>query len=443
MFSKFSNSVLSLLLITVFSVSCQTGHDNGSSSASTPAQTQAPTPAAQPARKNALRTLVKPIVVMISIDGFRYDYLEKYQPPTLLAWAKEGVRAKGIIPSFPTLTFPNHISLITGLRPGHHGIVGNAFYDEARKQGYTMADKTAVNDGSWYRGEPIWTAAEKNGMLAATCFWVGSESKIGGVDPTYLKPYDEKVSNAQRVDWVMEWLSLPEERKPHFISLYFSDVDTMGHRYGPDADETKKAVLDIDKELGRLKTFIDNSGQAVQVVAVSDHGMKMITETVDLSAATTLMKMKDSGRGALTYFYSDDPAQIETAFQEVKVLEAKTPGKFKIYKAKDLPPQWQLDDVDRRGDLIVVGEPGAYIGYKRDFENGNVGSSNKATHGWDVANTPELQGLFIASGPMFKQGLVIPAFDNVNVYPMVMSILDLPTSVKIDGNLSVLQPILK
>lgn len=427
MFSKMSQTLLSLLLIASFAVSCQSG-------SSTPAQTG----------NNAERVLTKPIVVMISIDGFRHDYLDKYQPPTLLAWAKEGVRAKGIIPSFPTLTFPNHISLITGRRPGHHGIVGNAFYDEARKQGYTMADKAAVNDGSWYRGEPIWVAAERNGMRAATFFWVGSEAKIGGVDPTYLmKPYSDNVPNAQRVDQVTEWLSLPEERKPHFISLYFSEVDSMGHKFGPESEETKKAVLTIDAELGRLKAFIDRSGAAVQVVVVSDHGMKLIKETVDLSAAESLMKMKDSGRGALTYFYSDDEALIEKAYQEVKAIQAKTPGKFQVYKPKELPVRWAMEDVDRRGDLIVVGEPGVYIGFKRSFETGNVGSSNKATHGWDVASSEDLQGLFIASGSLFKRGLRIPAFDNVHVYPLVMHVLDLKSQESHDGDLKVLQPILK
>ncbi|MGZ5279059.1 MAG: alkaline phosphatase family protein, partial [Pseudobdellovibrionaceae bacterium] len=229
---------------------------------------------------------------------------------------------------------------------------------------------------------------------------------------------------------------------PHFISLYFSDVDSMGHKHGPDAEETKKSVLDIDQELGRLKAFIAKSGLPVQVVAVSDHGMKSIDETVDLSSAKSLMQMKDSGRGAIVYFYSDDTALIESAYKEVKQLQTQSPGKFRIYKAKDLPKRWQMDDVDRRGDLIVVGEPGVYVGFKRT-ENGSVSSSNKATHGWDVQQTPEMLGLFIANGSAFKRGLTIPAFDNVHVYPMVMGILGLKTTVANDSNSAVLKPILK
>lgn len=379
----------------------------------------------------------KPVVLMISIDGFRHDYLEKFKPPTLLAWAKEGVRADGIIPSFPTLTFPNHVSLVTGLRPGHHGIVGNKFYDEKRKEYYSMGNDAAVNDGSWYRGTPLWTAAEKEGMLSATCFWVGSEAKIGGVDPTYLKPYDGSVSNEQRVLWVNDWLSLPEETKPHFIGLYFSDVDSAGHKYGPDAPEVGQAVLEVDSQLGKLKSFIAKNNLDVQIIVVSDHGMKNIESTVDISAAVDIKKFQTSGRGAIVSFYSENTADIEKAYEDIK----KIPGPFHVYKANEYLPRWGLDDADRKGDLIVVGDPGVYIGFSDGF-SGTVGSSNKATHGWDTEATTDLNGLFIASGSKFKKGMRIKAFDNVHVYPMVQQILELKNQDKIDGRIEVLKPIL-
>ncbi len=439
MFS-FRKAFLALVALTALTASCQYPKHNIQTTAPVDSK-QTNTPVVPP-RTNLKKFIGQPIVVMISIDGFRHDYLEKYQPPTLLAWAKEGVRSEGITPSFPTLTFPNHISLVTGRRPGHHGIVGNTFFDEARQEGYSIGTSATVNDGTWYRGEPLWTTAEKNGMLSATCFWVGSEAKIGGIDPTYLKPYDKKVPGSQRVDWVIDWLQLPEDRRPHMVTLYFEAVDDAGHKYGPNTPETKQAVLDVDKELGRLKSFIDSSGQPIQVIVVSDHGMKEINETIDLSGAQELMKMKDSGRGALVYFYSSDDDQIEKAYAEVKAIQAQNPGKFQVYKADDLPARWALDDVNRRGDIIVVGEPGVYIGYKRAFETSGPGSSNKGTHGWDVANAPEMRGLFIASGPMFKKGLTIPPVDNVHVYPLVLNMLKLSTMESHDGDLNVLKPIL-
>lgn len=387
---------------------------------------------------NSKAHLSKPIVIMISIDGFRADYLQKYQPPTLLSWAREGVQSEGLIPSFPTLTFPNHITLVTGLRPGHHGIVGNTFYDEKRKAYYTMSDNDAVNDGSWYRGEPIWTVAEKNGMLAGTFFWVGSESKIGGIDPTYMAQYNGKVTNSRRIQSVIEWLKLPEARRPHFIGLYFSDVDSSGHVYGPDAPETKKAVLEIDKDLAVLKKAIEGLRLPIQVIVVSDHGMKTVDQTVDISGVQSLNGFETTGRGALAAFYSDDSVAIEKAYQDLKRLK----GPFQVYKGNNLPPHWQLSDEDRRGDIVVIGDPGVYIGFQ-SFSPTGVGTSNKATHGWDARETKDLDGLFIASGSLFKKGLKIRAFDNVHVYPLVLHILGLNSEEPHDGDLRQLKPILK
>lgn len=379
---------------------------------------------------------VKPVVVMISIDGFRADYMRKYAPPTLMAWARDGVLADGLIPSFPTLTFPNHVTLVTGLRPGKHGIVGNTFYDKERKAYYSISDGASTDDGSWYRGEPLWTVAEKSGMLSATFYWVGSEAGIGGEHPTYMAHYDGKVTNDKRIKTVIDWLHLPYHRRPHFISLYFSDVDSAGHKYGPDAIETKKSVLEIDTQLSVLKKAISQLDYQVQVIIVSDHGMKNIEHTVDISSAETLRTFETSGRGALASFYSDDQAAIEKAMEELKQIK----GPFKAYRGSELPKEWALIDKNRRGDIVVVGEPGAYVGF--GFSPAGIGSSNKATHGWDAKNTKELNGLFIASGSMFKKGHKIDAFDNVHIYPMVLNILGLQASEPHDGDLKVLKPIL-
>lgn len=396
-------------------------------------------PAAKP--ENAAQHLNKPIVVMISIDGFAADYFKKYKTPTLNAWANEGISAR-MIPSFPTLTFPNHVTLVTGLYPGRHGIVGNNFYDEKRKEGYEMG-KPSSNDGTWYLGEPIWTVAENNKMVSATYFWVGSEARIGGKDPSYFQKYDGAISTSDRVKKVIEWLQLPPLQRPHYIALYFSAVDDAGHAKGPDSKEVGDAITEIDTQLGVLKNYIDRNTRDVQVIIVSDHGMKKIEKTADLSAATNLMKMKDSRRGAVAYFYSDDPKLIETAYQEVVDIQTKNPGLFQVYKAADLPAKWHLDNPDRRGDIIVVGEPGVYIGFKRSFEPGNVGSSNLATHGWDSAQAPELDAIFIASGSMIKKGMTIPPFENVHVYPFVLDLLGLQAVRSIDGDLAVLGPFRK
>ncbi len=397
---------------------------------------------------NTTEQRIKPYVIMISIDGFRSDYLEKYTPPTLTEWAKTGVKSKGIIPSFPSLTFPNHISLVTGRRPGSHGIVGNFFYDEKLKKTYGMTDTSSVNNGSWYHAEPLWITAEKSGMLAATYFWVGSEAKIEETTSTYIMPYKDGVPNGERVDKVIDWLKLPVEKRPHFIGLYFSDVDSMGHKYGPDAAETKASILEIDGHLARLKAFVDKQKEDIEIVVVSDHGMKKVERRVDLTAVESLKGFTNSGSGALMYFYTDDDSLIEPAYKELETMAA-TDGGFKVYRANELPAEWGMNDVDRRGDLVVLGAPGVYMGYSHRFEleaskevRDAVLRANPFTHGWDASKDEELHGLFIANGRQFKKGMTIDRFDNIHVYPMVLKLLELQTTQPYEGELRVLAPIL-
>lgn len=392
-----------------------------------------------PERVNSASQNQKPTVLMISIDGFRNDYLEMYKPPTLLKWAKNGVRANGLVPSFPTLTFPNHYTLVTGLRPGHHGIVGNRFFDESRKQSYALGDNTTVNDGTWYGGNPIWKVAEDQGMLTGVCYWVGSEAKIGGVDPTYYKIYDDNKPGPQRIAWIKEWLTLPKEKRPHFLGLYFSKVDTIGHKYGPQSEEVKQAVLEIDSLLGDLDQFVESQKIDLQIVAVSDHGMKLIDNIADISPLFEKHKFKISGRGAVSMLYAEDKTKINALYKDAKKLK----GPIKVYKAGKLPKRWAFNDKNRSGDVVIVGDLGTYISYKEPGSTKDIAVTSKGAHGWDTQNTQELNGLFIATGSKFKSGKEISAFDNVHVYPMILKVLDLKSENKTDGDIKVLQKILK
>jgi alkaline phosphatase D len=389
-------------------------------------------------RLNSPKQNDKPIVVMISIDGFRNDYLQKLNPPTLNKLASEGTNAQGIIPSFPSLTFPNHVTLVTGMAPGHHGIVSNFFYDKERKAAYQMNDLTATNDGSWYRGEPLWTVAEKSGMLAATCFWVGSEAKIGGIDPTYIRPYDGTLPNKSRVDQVIQWLQLPDDQRPHFISLYFSDVDSMGHKFGPDSNEVKAAVTDIDSAIGNLVQWADQSGLPIQFVVVSDHGMLTIKEQIDITPLADLKDFTSMERGATTLLYANDPTKIDVTYEALK----KAQKNFRVFRQKDLPANWKYSDDKRVGDLVLVADPGYYLVRQEGFTDAPPRTS-VATHGWDPDTTEQMKGLFIARGSMIRSGLKIAAFKNTDVYPMVLNLLGLISGVANDSNPNVLKPILK
>ncbi|WP_287818399.1 ectonucleotide pyrophosphatase/phosphodiesterase, partial [Idiomarina sp.] len=214
-------------------------------------------------------------LVLISIDGFRHDYIEKHDAQNIAKLAQEGVRSKGLIPVYPSKTFPNHLSIITGRYPTKHGLVDNNFYDTERQQKYSMAD--GLEDSSWITALPLWNLAEFQGVKAATFFWPESDARINGRTPSYFYHYSHPVPNRQRIEQIIDWLKLPEKARPRLVTGYFSVVDTMGHRFGPDSKQVKGAVQHIDELIGelwrKLQTEVDAS---VNLVLVSDHGMAPI-----------------------------------------------------------------------------------------------------------------------------------------------------------------------
>ena len=223
---------------------------------------------------NAPQQLSKPYVILVSLDGFRYDYAKRYHAEHLLALAAEGASApEGMLPAYPSITFPNHYTIVTGLYPEHHGIVANSFYDPARKETYSYHDSKSVGDGTWYGGTPLWVLAEQQGMRSASFFWVGSEADIQGVRPTYYLKFDGKFPNPKRVEQVLAWLRLPPEQRPHLITLYFSDTDTAGHRYGPDSPQVADAVHELDGEIGKLMDGLKDIKLPVDLIVLADHGM--------------------------------------------------------------------------------------------------------------------------------------------------------------------------
>src|SRR5580698_10942430 len=226
---------------------------------------------------NSAQQIGKHYVVLVSLDGFRYDYPKLYDAKNILELASTGASApEGMIPSFPSVTFPNHYAIVTGLYPEHHGIVENTFYDPSRDQTYAINKPEAVTDGTWYGGTPLWVLAEQQGMRSACFFWPGSEADIQGVRPTYYMKYDQKYPNDKRVDQVLAWLKLPAEQRPHFITLYMSDVDGAGHSHGPDSPEVAEAVARVDKEIGKLAAGVAETKLPVDIVVLADHGMEKV-----------------------------------------------------------------------------------------------------------------------------------------------------------------------
>nr|WP_314499042.1 ectonucleotide pyrophosphatase/phosphodiesterase [uncultured Chryseobacterium sp.] len=393
-----------------------------------------------PNRYNSQESINKPYVILISTDGFRYDYAQKYNAVNLLNLSGEGVEAKAMIPSYPSITFPNHWSLITGLYPAHHGLVDNFFYDYKLQKSYAMSKKENAEDGSWYGGTPLWALAEKQGMVSASLQWVGSASDAGGKRPTYYYPYHEKFKPSEKVDKVISWLKLPENQRPHFITLYFPEVDGAGHHFGPEAGETETAVHTIDKAIGNLVQKVKDLGlKNVNYIFVSDHGMIQVDSGSPLRIPEILFDKKRFdfyNAQTLLRVYVKNPDEVKAVFKQLKA--GKT-GDYEVYLDKKLPKYLHFatrdDRYSRIGQILLI--PKAPKIFLEKNQKTSVGK-----HGYDPKLVPEMKAVFFAWGPEFKNNAVIDEFSNVNVYPLVAEILGLKIEQPVDGKLKVLQNIL-
>jgi predicted AlkP superfamily pyrophosphatase or phosphodiesterase len=401
-----------------------------------PTTTPAPPPAA-PAPAAPAPEDERPYVVVISFDGMRYDYIDRVPTPNFDRVAESGVRAAGLIPGYPSKTFPNHYSLATGLYPSRHGLVDNAFYDPAFDAEYALGDRDAVRDGRWYGGEPIWVTAETQGVRAASYFWVGTEAPIQGVHPSIFKEYDESVPYVARVDSVLAWLAQPAGVRPQLVLLYFDEPDHAGHEGGPADPGVDSAVVALDRILGRLLDGIEGLQvrDRLTLLLVSDHGMEASPagQVVQLDdyADLTGVRVVNNTTQALLYFDGHEERMWATYEALNDRLEHAT-----AYLREETPARWHYRDGRRIGDIVVAADPGWVIRTPggRPWTGGGM-------HGWDPYHRP-MNGIFLAAGAGIRPGIRIPTFENVHVYPLLAELLELRPAAGIDGRLEVLAEIL-
>jgi predicted AlkP superfamily pyrophosphatase or phosphodiesterase len=358
----------------------------------------------------------RPLVILVSIDGFRPDYLDRGVTPVLSALAGGGVR--GVMrPSFPSKTFPNHYTLVTGLRPDRHGVVDNNMEDPAIPGvTFRMSNAAAVQDRRWWdAAEPIWVTAEKAKIRTATMFWPGSEAAIHGVRPSRWLPYDMKVPSAARVDQVLEWLDLPSAERPRLVTLYFDVVDTAGHHFGPDSAEVNAAAAEVDAALGRLTAGLQARGLAANLVVVADHGMAAVSEDrkVYIDDLTPPDSFRSLTGGA---FITLSPADGRRREVERRVL-GRHPH-LTCWRKQDMPRRFHYGRNRREPPIFCLPETGWTV-TTHDYK---PAAPERGTHGFDPFS-PEMAAVFVAHGPAFRPGVRLPPFDNVDVYPLLAKLL--------------------
>lgn len=369
-----------------------------------------------------------PYLILISFDGFRWDYGDRGLTPNLQKLADTGVRALTLKPVYPSKTFPNHYSIVTGMYAENHGLIANNFDDPFKNTRYSNRDTTAVRDGKWYLGEAFWETAERQGVRCASYFWPGSELDLDYRRPTYYQQYVHDRVYAERVMGVLAWLALPEKQRPRFITLYFDAVDTQGHRYGPDAPETNQAIALVDSMLGLLMAGVERLGLAEQMnyIVVSDHGMTPVDNEHLINVAPLLGEIECDfeDRGPIMFVTPKSHSVQETAerlrrhAKHFRVLTRDTMPDFLHFSASPLIPPivlmpelgWQL--------ISDVQQPMTY----------------KGNHGYEN-HLLDMHGIFYAAGPAFRRGYRTGTLNVVDIYPMLCRIFDVMPRQNIDGEL--------
>jgi len=380
---------------------------------------------------------LRPTVILISLDGFRWDYLDKYEAPTLKELARNGVRARWMIPSFPTKTFPNHYTVATGLYPQNHGLVENNVYDFG--QIFTMSKRSEVQNPRWWWGEPIWVTAEKQGQIAASYFFVGTETFIQGEAPTYWRTYNGRVPNIMRVDKVLEYFDKPVRERPTMISMYFSTTDDVGHEFGPESEETRFAVLEVDGYIERLMAGLRVRAidQKVNVIITSDHGMASVDQrnavVMDDYFDTENKRLADPiiTTGEIWQIFAK-PDQEAYLIDRLKAIKNAT-----CWRKADIPARLHYNTGKRIAPIVCSADEGWFMTSRERYETQKKSDDfdkTRGAHGYDN-RYPSMRATFIAHGPAFRRGFIAEPFENVEVYNIMARILGLKPATN-DGDLS-------
>lgn len=366
-------------------------------------------------------------LVVLSLDAFRWDYSQLYSTPNLDSLARIGTKAESLIPSFPTKTFPNHYSIATGLYPNHHGIINNIFYHKELDQIYRPGNRKTVENPAFYNGEPMWVTAEKNGIMSASYYFVGSETPIKQIQPVIWKKYDASIPFSSRADSVISWLQRPDSIRPHFITFYSEEPDATSHTHGPKSTETKETVERLDSLIG---DFCRKKNQlpivdSINFIILSDHGMGPISNDKAVILSSLLPESWCKTCLGSNPFFLIEPNDLyrDSVFQTLSAQE----GIF-VWKKAEVPAEYHYGSNPNISEFVVCAKPEWSV--YADIEE----AVNGGTHGY-APDFTDMNAIFYGSGPDFKKGFTHRPFKNVELYNLICKLLDIEPAPN-DGNLS-------
>jgi predicted AlkP superfamily pyrophosphatase or phosphodiesterase len=379
-------------------------------------------------------------LLLISVDGLRPTDVTPAAMPALSALGDANVRAEGMRPSYPALTFPNHYALVTGLRPDRHGIVHNSMADATLGR-FRTSDRAAVETGDWWGGTPVWVSVQRAGLRSATMFWPGSEAEIDGVRPWQWRPYRDGTGAADSVAQVLHWLALPAGERPRFVTMYLDQVDEASHGHGPDSPHAAMARREVDAAIARLLQGLRDAGlaDAVNLLVVSDHGF----ETIPPGHA---LRVEDMAPADVAEAVSDGQvigfAPLPGKTAEAERLLLGRHAQYACWRKQELPARWHYGAHPRIPAIVCQMDAGWDALWPKKYATVmRHKDETRGSHGFDP-DLPSMRATFIAAGPAFAHGVRLPVFDNVDVYPLLMRLLALPAEPN-DGDLAPLLPALE
>lgn len=362
--------------------------------------------------------LFAPTTVLISLDGFRADFLNRGITPRLNAFIKEGISPVYMTPSFPSVTFPNHYTLVTGLYPESHGVVGNTFWDPDMKEQFYYTHPGSSMQSKWWGGEPLWVTAEKQGIRTAIHMWPGSEAHIMEVEPSFLDKYNGQEALSKKVDRVFELLDKPgmedqtaavADMRPQLALVYVPNVDGDGHKFGPNSTEIRTTINDVDNMLDSIFVGLEqrNLTKVVNVVVVSDHGMATtsIDRLLQLEDLVDRSKIEHTDGWPLYGLRPKDPADLQTIYDDLSKKAAKNPN-FDVYlRDVNMPERYHFSKNNRIAPLWIVPKTGWAIVTKEEFDVAEGKAKGlvynpRGLHGYDHEH-PLMRAIFVARGPSF------------------------------------------
>lgn len=381
----------------------------------------------------------KPYVILVSYDAFRWDYTKRGLTPNLDSVAAKGVSTLSIRPAFPSKTFPNHLSIITGMYPEHHGIIHNDFRDPFTGRRYSISDTAEVTDSRWYLGEAFWVTAERQGIKTASYFWPGVPQKVSYRNPHYYEIYNKKIPYIKRIEGVIDWLKMPYKDRPHFITLYMDETDVQGHRFGPNSPQVNSAIKLLDSLsgvlIGKLKDI--KMYDSTNVIFLSDHGMTEVSNDRLINVEEILgTSGRMDGNGPVMMIEPEE-GRLDEIYNKLKANE----NHFKVYRREDIPGYFHFNDNPFIYPIVVTAEPGWSI-----VDNSSKASYlkyvSKGNHGYDN-NLIDMHGIFFAEGPAFKKGYRTGTIWNIDIYPLLCRIFNIMPRANIDGSLDRIEFLLK